>query len=70
MSLISYLLKPSSPPVQQLIFTATTATTTNTLLLPPPPPQQQSTIDPELANRVSALEKICANFTKKNKFQD
>ncbi|GJT93471.1 hypothetical protein Tco_1082316, partial [Tanacetum coccineum] len=46
----------------------TTATTTTLPL--PPPPQQQSTTDPELANRVSTLEKICANFKKKNKLQD
>ncbi|GJY16327.1 hypothetical protein Tco_0386749 [Tanacetum coccineum] len=32
--------------------------------------QQQSTTDSELATRVSALEKICANFEKKNKLQD
>nr|GEV41953.1 hypothetical protein [Tanacetum cinerariifolium] len=59
--------KPSSPPVQEQVFTATTATTR---LLPPPPPQQQSTTDLELVDRVSALEKICANFAKKNKLQD
>ncbi|GJS56031.1 hypothetical protein Tco_0629393 [Tanacetum coccineum] len=50
------------------VFTTTTKTTT---LLPPPLPlQQQNTIDPELANRVSALEEICANLAKKNKLQD
>ncbi|GJW80599.1 hypothetical protein Tco_0144574 [Tanacetum coccineum] len=59
--------KPISPPIQETIFTTTTIIT----LLPPPPPlQQQSTIDLELANRVSALEEICANLTKKNKLQD
>ncbi|GKB08373.1 hypothetical protein Tco_0836657 [Tanacetum coccineum] len=46
-----------------------TATTTTTLL-PPPPPQKQSTTDSKLATRVSALEKICANFKKKNKLHD
>ncbi|GJQ92345.1 putative reverse transcriptase domain-containing protein [Tanacetum coccineum] len=62
--------KPVSPPVQEPVFTTTTTTT----LLPPPPPppplQQQSTTDPELANRVSALEEICANLAKKSKLQD
>ncbi|GJW31793.1 hypothetical protein Tco_0051825 [Tanacetum coccineum] len=58
-----------SPPIQEPVFTATTATTTTTL--PPPPPlQQKSTSDPALADRVSALEQICANFEKKNKVQD
>ncbi|GKC04017.1 hypothetical protein Tco_0995627, partial [Tanacetum coccineum] len=38
--------------------------------LPPPTPQQQSTTNPKLANCVSALENICANFEKKNKLQD
>ncbi|GJS12943.1 hypothetical protein Tco_0407415 [Tanacetum coccineum] len=58
--------KPVSPPVQEPVFIATTTT-----LLPPPPPlQQQSTTDPELANRVSALEEICANLAKKNKLHD
>ncbi|GJZ96437.1 hypothetical protein Tco_0668771 [Tanacetum coccineum] len=61
--------KPVSPPTQEPVFTATTATTTTTLPLPPPPPQQ-STTDPTLATRVSALEKICANFEKKHKLQD
>ncbi|GJT67456.1 hypothetical protein Tco_1018936, partial [Tanacetum coccineum] len=60
--------KPVSPPAQEPVFTATTATTTT--LLPPPPPQQQSTTVPELATRVSALEKICSNFEKKHKLQD
>nr|GEY32222.1 Gag-Pol polyprotein [Tanacetum cinerariifolium] len=50
--------------VQEPIFTATTTSTT-TQLLPPSPPQQQNTTDPELAARVSTLEKICANFKKK-----
>nr|GEV03666.1 hypothetical protein [Tanacetum cinerariifolium] len=62
------LMGQPSPPAQEPIFVATTTTTT-TLLLPPPPPQQ-STIDPELATRVSAVEKICANFKKKDKLQD
>ncbi|GKD15943.1 hypothetical protein Tco_1205101 [Tanacetum coccineum] len=60
--------KPVSPLVQETIFTVTTAT--KTTLLPPPPPQQQNTIDSKLATRVSALEKICANFEKKTKLQD
>ncbi|GJR70436.1 hypothetical protein Tco_0016501 [Tanacetum coccineum] len=51
------------------IFTTTTTTKTTTLL-PPPPPQQQSTTDSKLDTRVSALEKICANFEKKTKLQD
>ncbi|GKD75972.1 hypothetical protein Tco_1334254 [Tanacetum coccineum] len=59
--------KPVSPPAQEPVFIATTTTTT--LPLPPPPPQQ-STIVPELAIHVSALEKICANFEKKHKLQD
>ncbi|GJX33539.1 hypothetical protein Tco_0243394 [Tanacetum coccineum] len=61
--------KPVSPPVQAPTITSTTATTTTTLLLPSPLPQQ-STTDHELATRVSTLEKICANFEKKNKLQD
>ncbi|GJX29380.1 hypothetical protein Tco_0237459 [Tanacetum coccineum] len=60
--------KPASPPTQEPIFTTTTTTTTTLLPLPPPP--QQSTIDLALATRVSALEKICANFEKKHKIQD
>nr|GEV85753.1 reverse transcriptase domain-containing protein [Tanacetum cinerariifolium] len=46
-------------------FTFATTTTT-TLLLPPTPPQQQSITDPELANHVSALEKIWANLVTSN----
>ncbi|GJW71962.1 hypothetical protein Tco_0128879 [Tanacetum coccineum] len=61
--------KPISLPAYELVFTYTTATTTTTLPLPPPPPQQ-STTDPALATRVSALEKVCANFEKKHKLQD
>ncbi|GJZ26024.1 hypothetical protein Tco_0570277 [Tanacetum coccineum] len=53
-----------SPPIQEPVFTATTTTT----LPPPPPPQQQSTIDYALVARVTALEQICANFEKKNKY--
>nr|GEX17302.1 hypothetical protein [Tanacetum cinerariifolium] len=61
--------KPVSPPVQKPNFTAKTATTT--LPLPPPLPlPQQSTIVFEIATRDSTLEKICANFEKKNKLQD
>ncbi|GJS21994.1 hypothetical protein Tco_0450626 [Tanacetum coccineum] len=55
--------KPISPPVQEPIITTT-------MLLPPPPPPQQRTTDLDLATCVSALEKICANFEKKNKLQD
>ncbi|GJR58396.1 hypothetical protein Tco_1500558 [Tanacetum coccineum] len=47
--------KPVLPPVQEPICIATTATTTT--LLPPPPPLPQSITDPDLATRVSALEK-------------
>ncbi|GKD99931.1 hypothetical protein Tco_1387915 [Tanacetum coccineum] len=47
---------------------STTATTT-TLPLPPPPPQQSTTV-PEITTYVFALEKICANFKKKNKLRD
>ncbi|GKC32213.1 hypothetical protein Tco_1039507 [Tanacetum coccineum] len=61
--------KPISLPAHKPVFTDTTATTTTTLPLPPPPPQQ-STTDPALATRVSALEKVCANFEKKHKLQD
>ncbi|GKE80890.1 hypothetical protein Tco_1550890, partial [Tanacetum coccineum] len=59
--------KPISPPVQEPIITATTTTTT---LQPPPPPPKQRKTYPNLATRVSALEKICANFEKKNKLQN
>ncbi|GKA09843.1 hypothetical protein Tco_0689276 [Tanacetum coccineum] len=59
--------KPISLPVKKPVITATTATTTT---LPLPPPPQQSTIDTELATRVSALAKICVNFEKKKKLQD
>ncbi|GJY64034.1 hypothetical protein Tco_0465494 [Tanacetum coccineum] len=59
--------KPVSPPIQEPIFIATTSTTT-TLPPPPPSPQQQSTTDRALAARISALEQICANFEKKNKY--
>ncbi|GJU02821.1 hypothetical protein Tco_1113159 [Tanacetum coccineum] len=56
-----------SPPNQEPTFTATTTTRTTTLP-PPPPPQQQSTTDLVIVARVSALEQICANFKKKNKY--
>ncbi|GJR89319.1 retrovirus-related pol polyprotein from transposon TNT 1-94 [Tanacetum coccineum] len=59
--------KPVSPPVQEPIFTTTTTTTT---LPPPPPPPLQNTIDPDLATRISALEKRSADFKQKNKIQD
>ncbi|GJZ89035.1 hypothetical protein Tco_0660817 [Tanacetum coccineum] len=53
-------------------FTFTTPTTTTTTTLPPPPPplQQQRSTDLKLANRVFALEKVCANFEKKHKLRD
>ncbi|GKE71468.1 hypothetical protein Tco_1529540 [Tanacetum coccineum] len=57
--------KPVSPPIQEPIITSTTTATT----LPPPPPLQ-STIDPDLATRVSALEKKSADFEQKNKIHD
>ncbi|GJY86052.1 hypothetical protein Tco_0500078 [Tanacetum coccineum] len=52
-----------SPPKSMLphVVTATTATTPTTL---PPPPQMQSTTDPELANRVSTLEKRSAALSR------
>ncbi|GKC74001.1 hypothetical protein Tco_1119884 [Tanacetum coccineum] len=50
-------LKHVSSTIQEPFFTTTTEMTTTTL--PPPPPlQQQSSTDPELSNRVSALEKL------------
>ncbi|GJW43879.1 hypothetical protein Tco_0072678 [Tanacetum coccineum] len=55
-------------PIPSSFFIYTTATTTT--LPPPPPPQQQSIMVHELATRVYALEKICANFEKKHKLQD
>nr|GEV14234.1 hypothetical protein [Tanacetum cinerariifolium] len=51
-------LQHVSSTIQELVFTATHAATTTTTLPPPPPLQQQSSTDPELANRVSALEKM------------
>ncbi|GKB86748.1 hypothetical protein Tco_0959020 [Tanacetum coccineum] len=59
-------LKPVSSPIQAPTITATTITT---LLLPPPPPQQ-STTDPELASRISALEKRRADLKQKTLNQD
>ncbi|GJU41178.1 hypothetical protein Tco_1194135 [Tanacetum coccineum] len=56
-----------SPPVQEPIITATTATTTT--LPPPPPPPPQSIADPNLATRVSALEKRSADLEQKNQLQ-
>ncbi|GJW64435.1 hypothetical protein Tco_0116319 [Tanacetum coccineum] len=60
----------SSHPVHAPIIIATTVTTSTTLALPPPPPTQSST-DPELAARVSTLEKRNAEleqaFTNQNK---
>ncbi|GJT92433.1 hypothetical protein Tco_1081278 [Tanacetum coccineum] len=56
-----------SPPNQEPTFIATTATRTTTFP-PPPPPQQQSTTDLVIVAHVSALEQICANFEKKNKY--
>ncbi|GJR39543.1 hypothetical protein Tco_1215227 [Tanacetum coccineum] len=59
-----------SSPIHAPIITATTVTTSTTLALPPPPPTQSST-DPELAARVSTLEKRNAEleqvFTIQNK---
>ncbi|GKF82666.1 hypothetical protein Tco_0244322 [Tanacetum coccineum] len=55
--------------VQEPIITATTTTTTTTLP-PPPPPPPQSIIDPDLATRVSALEKRSADFEQTNQLQD
>ncbi|GKB23359.1 hypothetical protein Tco_0862760 [Tanacetum coccineum] len=60
--------KLASPPVQEPIFTTTTTTTT-TIPSPPPPPLQ-STTDPDLAIRVSVLEKRSADFDQKNKLQE
>ncbi|GJR20494.1 hypothetical protein Tco_0969021 [Tanacetum coccineum] len=48
----------------------TFATTTTTTLPPPPPPPPQSIIDPDLATRVSALEKRSADFEQTNQLQD
>nr|GEW31467.1 hypothetical protein [Tanacetum cinerariifolium] len=60
--------KPVSPPVQELIITAKTTTT---ITLPPPPLRPpRSTIDLDLATRVSALEMRSADFEQKNKLQD
>nr|GEW26923.1 hypothetical protein [Tanacetum cinerariifolium] len=55
--------KPMSPLIQEPIITATTATTT----LPPPPPPLplQSITNPNIATRVSALEKRSADFKQK-----
>ncbi|GJR75967.1 hypothetical protein Tco_0088332 [Tanacetum coccineum] len=59
--------KSASTPVQELIFIATTTTTTTTTLLLPPLPPTQSSIDADLAARISALKKIYAKFEQKNK---
>ncbi|GJR09290.1 retrovirus-related pol polyprotein from transposon TNT 1-94 [Tanacetum coccineum] len=61
-------IKLVSSIVQEPVITATTATTTTLPL--PPPPQQQSTTDPELATRVSALEKRSADLEQKTQNQD
>ncbi|GJX65414.1 retrovirus-related pol polyprotein from transposon TNT 1-94 [Tanacetum coccineum] len=61
--------KPVSSTTQAPPVIATTATTTTTLPLPLLP-QQQSSLGPELASCVSALEEVCANFEKKHKLQD
>nr|GFD48402.1 hypothetical protein [Tanacetum cinerariifolium] len=58
--------KPVSPTIQAPFFTATTATSTTTL----PLPQQQSSLDPDLASRVSALKQVCAKIKKRHKLQD
>nr|GEZ82828.1 hypothetical protein [Tanacetum cinerariifolium] len=59
--------KPASSTTQAPIFTVTTTTTTTTL---PPPPQQQSTTEPELAVRVTSLEKKLSDLEQKNKTLD
>ncbi|GJT34283.1 hypothetical protein Tco_0924702 [Tanacetum coccineum] len=62
--------KPSPPPIHASFFTAITETTTTTVSLPPPSPTQSLT-DPELAARVSTLEKKSVDlervFTIQNK---
>nr|GEY33838.1 hypothetical protein [Tanacetum cinerariifolium] len=62
--------KPVSSPAQAPVFIATTATTITTTLTLSSPLPQQSTTNLVLATRVSALEKICADFEKKHKLQD
>ncbi|GJW39049.1 hypothetical protein Tco_0064894 [Tanacetum coccineum] len=59
--------KPVSPPLQEPVIAATTTTTTT---LPPPPPPTQSITYPNLATRVSTLEKRRADFEHKYKLQD
>nr|GEV86716.1 hypothetical protein [Tanacetum cinerariifolium] len=54
--------KPVSSILQEPVFTATPVTI-RTTLLPPPPLEQQSSTNPELANRVSTLEKIIMTCT-------
>ncbi|GJX35266.1 retrovirus-related pol polyprotein from transposon TNT 1-94 [Tanacetum coccineum] len=56
-------LKPVSPNIQEPIFTTTTT-------LPPPPPPLQSITNPDLATRISTLEKRSDDFEQKNKLQD
>ncbi|GJZ15091.1 hypothetical protein Tco_0741549 [Tanacetum coccineum] len=56
-----------SSPIQEPVFIARTATTT---LPPPQPPPQQSIRDPDLANRVFALENRSADFEQKYQLQD
>ncbi|GKB06842.1 hypothetical protein Tco_0835075 [Tanacetum coccineum] len=59
--------KPASSTTQTPIFTATTTTTKTPLL---PPLQQQSTIESELAERVTALEKKQSDLEQTNKNLD
>ncbi|GJT63839.1 integrase, catalytic region, zinc finger, CCHC-type containing protein [Tanacetum coccineum] len=59
--------KPVSPPVKEPIITATTVTTT--ILPPPPPPPPQSTTDPDLATRVSTLEKRSADMFENGSYR-
>ncbi|GKB67749.1 hypothetical protein Tco_0929161 [Tanacetum coccineum] len=61
--------EPAPSTTQTLVFTTTTSTTTTTHPLPPPP-QQQSTINSELAARVTSLEQKFAAFEQKSKNLD
>ncbi|GKD17908.1 hypothetical protein Tco_1207066, partial [Tanacetum coccineum] len=58
--------KPVPSTTQTSIFTATTSTTPITLPLPTPP-QQQSTINSELAARVTTLENKFSDLEQKSK---
>ncbi|GKA09211.1 hypothetical protein Tco_0688542 [Tanacetum coccineum] len=61
--------EPAPSTTQTPVFTTTTSTTTTTHPLPPPP-QQQSTIDSELAARVTSLEQNFAACEQKSKNLD